>query len=460
MDCFTFRKNKIAPGETNEKISYMDQSEFIRQYYTNCDINELKNTALLTIGGVGSFDNPRTLKYENDLIIESLEYNKIKNKQTRFNRITTEIGNAYNAVVDLNVLKNDGSLGLDSIIIAKASKSTIDKMSTISSKIQAYLDDIYIHNICILCCSHGSLIIHFTLLYMASTLDSRYFQKIFTKLRIITYGSPRYLNKNLFNIFGNALSNKNNLNKNLFNISGNELSNKNNLNNNNTLAPIGCSAIKSIPYIINCYHVNDKLLPTFKSILPSYFHFPDFKNITKTFTKEEHFKYDTTNSLLYVNNTNNYYVENNTVYNYSNNNNISIVSNELNRDIQIYDSKSGKFIIVDPSELFPYLDAKFTRHYGNYHVDINVLYPLFSNSILLNLQMSFYHDDEDIDLYYPNLICYNKNTIGWRTYKKPRRPTTGGKNKKFINKNVKPFLKPSVKPYVKPSLKPSLKNKT
>ena len=67
--------------------------------------------------------------------------------------------------------------------------------------------------------------------------------------------------------------------------------------------------------------------------------------------------------------------------------------------------------------------------------------------------MSFYHDDEDIDLYYPNLICYNKNTIDWCTYKKPRRPTTGGKNKKFINKNVKPFLKPSLKPYVKPSLK-------
>ena len=428
MDCFRFRQNKIAPGKNN---SYMDQSEFIRQYYTNCDLNELKNTALLTIGGVGSFDNPKTLKYENDLIIESLEYNKIKNKQTRFNRITTEIGNAYNAVVDLKVLKNDGSLGLDLSIIARASKSTIDKMITISSKIQAYLADISIHNICIMCCSHGSLIIHFTLLYMAATLKPIYFQNIFTKLRIITYGSPRYLNKNLFTIFGN------------------------NLNKNNTLAPIGCSAIKSIPYIINCYHVNDKLLPTFNSILPSYFHFPDFKNITKTktFTKEEHFKYDTTNSLLYVNNTNNYYVENNTVYNYPNNKIIStIVSNELNRDIQIYDSKSGKFIIVDPSELFPYLDAKFTRHYGNYHVDINVLYPLFSNSILLNLQMSFYHDDEDIDLYYPNLICYNKNTIGWCTYKKPRRPTTGGKNKKFINKNVKPFLKPSVKP--------SLKNKT
>ena len=433
MNCFTFRKNKIAPGETNEKISYMDQSEFIRKYYTNCDLNELKNTALLTIGGVGSFENPRTLKYKNNLIIESLEYNEIKNKLTRFSRLTTEIGNVFNAVVDLKVLKKDRSLGLDLSIIAKASQSTIDKMSTISSKIQSYLDDISIHNICILCCSHGSLIIHFTLLYMAATLNPIYFQNIFTKLRIITYGSPRYLNKNLFNIFGNKLIKY------------------------NTLAHIGCSAIKTTPYIINCYHVDDVLLPTFKSILPTYFHFPDFINTKKTFTKEEeHFKYDITNSLLYVNNTNNYYIDNNTLYKVTNNNYKKLkLSNYNNNETitKIYrDIKDKSYKIVDPSELFPYLDVKKFGVYANYHSDINVLYPLFSNSILLNLQLSYWHDEDDknVNLNYPQLIFYYNNILSLET---PRpRVTTGGK-KIYVNKTKKEILKPYVKPYVKPSLK-------
>jgi len=437
MNCFTFRQNKIAPGETDEKNSYMDQIDFINNYYTNCDLNQLKNTALLTIGGVGSFNKPRTLHYKDNLIIENLEYNKIKDAKTILSRVTTEIGNIHNALVDLKVLKKDRSLGLDLSIIAKASQNTIDKMSNISSKIQAYLDDISIHNICIMCCSHGSLIIHFTLLYMAATLEPSYFQKIFTKLRIITYGSPRYLNKNLFTIFGNILSKK------------------------NTLKPIGCSAIKSLPYIINCYHVDDVLLPNFKSILPSYFHFPNLANIKNTFTEEEHFKYDITNSLLYVNNTNNYYVDNNdnTLYKCppykcppnknikdETNKNIVEANKELNRDI-----KDKSYKIVKPSELFPYLDIEHSGVYANYHSDINVLYPLFSNSILLNLQYSYWHDtNKNLNLNYPHLIFYDNNRVYWN--KTPESRTTTGGKKISGNKIEKALLKAN--------LKPSLKNKT
>jgi hypothetical protein len=407
MNCFTFRQNKIAPGETDEKISYMDQKDFINNYYTNCDLNDLKNTALLTIGGVGSFNKPIILKYKDNLIIENLEYNKIKDAKTILSRVTTEIGNIRNALVDLKVLKKDRSLGLDLSIIAKASQKTIDKMSNISSKIQEYLDDISIHNICIMCCSHGSLIIHFTLLYMAATLEPSYFQKIFTKLRIITYGSPRYLNKNLFTIFGNKL------------------------NKSNTLKPIGCSAIKSLPYIINCYHVDDALLPKFKSILPSYLHFPNLANIKKSFTEKDHFKYDTTNSLLYVNNTNNYYVDNNILYKFPNEVIIHEANKELNRDI-----KDKSYKIVQPSELFPYLDVKYYGFYNEFHSDINVLYPLFSNNILLNLQFSHNHDDKDIIKYYPAQLIYANNSVVWNNTES--RTTTGGK-KISVNKAKKHF---------------------
>jgi len=408
MSCFSFRKNKI---NIDDSSNYMDQNDFLDAYYTSCDIKDVNNTVFMMIEGVGTFTKYKYISYEPiiNLIIETLEYNK--DASSKLGRTIT---NALSAFTDMKLLSTlDLSMGLDLSILDNISDETRGKIIEISSKFKKYLDMPNIKNICMICCSHGSLIIQFTLLYMAMTFDAIYFNKIHEQIKVITYGSPRYLSKNLFNIFGTYHKRQKTI-----------------------LPSIGseCSKISNLPSVLNCYHVKDPVLNNFKifGIIP--LHVPNFKTIKSRFDNKL-FLYDESESILYTNNTNCIWYANDTgklLYKLDKKGKkIEPVTDTTIVRRDIYNDNKE---LVNPDELYPYSisDTKVI----NYHGDIGVLYPIFKNNILLNLRFASSKLSQDSnglilnDIYY---YTYEKNIYAVDIITKAK--SRGGKYKNRIVKS-------------------------
>jgi hypothetical protein len=198
---------------------------------------------------------------------------------------------------------------------------------------------------------------------MAMTCEPIHLRKIKDKLKIITYGSPRYLPKNLFNIYPSRLRSS----------------------EKKTLSAINsCSKINNLPSIINCYHVDDTVIRGLSMIKFHEFHIPNLKTIKIQFklTPNEHFKYDENNQILYTNNINCVYEAKSSKYINSVSKKILEDTDEFIRDLSVELDTLRPY----PKELFPYHSQVNKKPFV--HGDPGILYPLFKNNIILNLLFS------------------------------------------------------------------------
>jgi len=373
MYCFTFRSsNKVLPGNTTSEVD-MTQETFIKNFYTSCELKDIDNTVFFIIQGVGSMIPPETIKFKENLIIEKIQYNYSNNPEN--NSVITAVSNVFNLLKDVKAFDTFKDFGLKSqdskkelkkqlsikdlsigLEYKEFSTSTSNTVRELVKKLRFYLLNSNINNICILCNSHGSLIIHFLIVHFSIIIKSasREYESIMIKelrkkLKIITYGSPRYLPSNLYDLFGDKSQSTAS--------AGPVVTSKNVvMHKHNQLPPLEsgphtiahvqslqCNKIDKLPSIINCYHTSDMLLIKLNYLPFKCFKIPSFK----IDFEGKHFKYDENMGLLFVNNTNHYYLiknsvtECNTLYNKYLKNREEIKKQFLNTElIKIYNNKA------------------------------------------------------------------------------------------------------------------------
>jgi hypothetical protein len=373
LGCLKF-KNKVKP-ETKQSVgsASISQDDFIEKYFIDQNFNDITNTVFMTLYGAGSERRPHEVYYvhQNNTYIERLPYNS---RNTVFDVLDARSDaaglKAYSQKCDLSTGMNVEDL---------ASTTTRAKIVQIKKRILHYIQDESIENIVLVCVSHGSLIIHYTLLQLASILGVNIKQGILNKLKVITIGSPRTLPKQLFSIFGrtidnvtvqmNSVSLKSQIDRSMDKLWV-YLTHKQTEQADNTVntiallrAQLNSKKINTLPSILNCYHKKDTVINLLRrvstrGVLNSFYvpQFPEDKLL-----EPKNFWFDTQTNVLYVNNTSS----------------ISMDAYVMKKDYMCVNT-----IDPDKNTFYPY----YPGHKTNFHVSMFNLYPLFTYNICYHIE--------------------------------------------------------------------------